>query len=254
MRVRVLGCNGGIGDNRHTTSFLIDEDILLDAGSGVTRLDLDALVKIDHVFLTHAHLDHVLALPPLLDSVLERRAGPVTLYAVPEVLEVLRQHLFNWHIWPDFSCIPSKAAPLLVYQAIAVGQPVQLGQRQITPIPANHVVPAVGYHLRSARGSVIFSGDTCSHAALWDIAAATHDLKHLIVECSFPNDMREIADLSRHYCPATLSADLAQLRPDIPVWLTHMKPGREMDIIVEVDALLKGRVVQPLREGHLFDI
>lgn len=254
MRVRVLGCNGGIGDNRHTTSFLIDDDILLDAGSGVTRLDLDALVKIDHVFLTHAHLDHVLALPPMLDSVLERRTGAVTLYAIPEVLEVLRQHLFNWHIWPDFSCIPSKEKPLLAYKAIEIGQPVQLGQRQITAIPANHVVPAVGYHLRGTRGSVIFSGDTCSHAALWDIATATSDLKHLIVECSFPNDMREIADLSRHYCPATLSADLARLRPEIPVWLTHMKPGREMDIIVEVDELVKGRVVQPLREGHLIEL
>ncbi len=254
MRVRVLGCNGGIGDNRHTTSFLIDEDILLDAGSGVTRLDLEALVKIDHVFVTHAHLDHILALPPMLDSVLQRRTAPVTLHAIPEVLEVLKQHLFNWHIWPDFSCIPSKEAPLLAYRPISIGQTMRLGNREITPIPANHVVPAVGYHLRSQRGSLIFSGDTCSHAALWDIATTTPDLKHLIVECSFPNDMREIADLSRHYCPATLSADLVRLRSDIPVWLTHMKPGREVDIIVEVDDLVKGRVVQPLREGHILEL
>ena len=254
MRVRVLGCNGGIGDNRHTTSFLIDKDILLDAGSGVTRLDLDDLEKIDHVFVTHAHLDHILAFPPMLDSVLNRRKRPIVLHATVEVLEVLRRHLFNWHLWPDFSCIPSQEAPLLVYEAVVVGQPVRIGNREITPIPANHVVPAVGYLLRGSRGSVIFSGDTCSHAALWEIAMATSDLKHLIVECSFPNDMREIADLSRHYCPATLSADLAGFRSDVPVWLTHMKPGREMDIVVELDDLVKGRVVQTLREGHLIEI
>lgn len=254
MRVRVLGCNGGIGDGRHTTSFLIDDDILLDAGSGVTRLALEALEKIDHVFLTHAHLDHILALPPMLDSVLGRRSRPVTLHAIPEVLEILKQHLFNWQIWPDFNGIPSKEAPLLVYSPVMVGQTVRLGGREITPIPANHVVPAVGYRLRSGHGSVIFSGDTCSHAALWDIATTTPDLKHLIVECSFPNDMRELAELSKHYCPETLSADLARLRPEIPVWLTHMKPGREVDIIVELDEVVKSRVVQPLREGHILDI
>lgn len=254
MRVRVLGCSGGIGDDRHTTSFLIDDDILLDAGTGVTRLDLDVLVKIDHVFITHAHLDHILALPPMLDSVFERRTSPVVLHALPEVLEVLRQHLFNWHIWPDFNCIPSKEAPFLVYQPIEIGQTVCLGQREITPIPANHVVPAVGYLMRGSRGSLIFSGDTCSHVALWDWAAKTDDLKHLIVECSFPNDMREIAELSRHYCPATLSPDLVRLRPEIPVWLSHMKPGREVDIVVELEGAVKGRVIQPLREGDSFEM
>lgn len=254
MRVRVLGCNGGIGDGRHTTSFLIDEDILLDAGSGVTRLALEALEKIDHIFLTHAHLDHILAMPPLLDSVIGRREKPVTLHALPEVLEVLKEHLFNWHIWPDFNRIPSKEVPILRYSPIEVGQAVRMGSRELTPIPANHVVPAVGYLLRGERGSLIFSGDTCSHDALWNIAAEVGDLRHLIVECSFPNAMREIADASKHYCPATLSADLARLKLGVPIWVTHMKPGSEVDIIVELDDLVNSRLVQTLREGHLFEI
>ena len=66
MRIEVLGCSGGIGDDRHSTSFLIDDDILLDAGSGAMRLTRAAMARIDHVFITHSHLDHILSLPLLL--------------------------------------------------------------------------------------------------------------------------------------------------------------------------------------------
>ena len=254
MHIRVLGASGGIGDGRHTTSYLIDDDILLDAGSGVTRLSLEALAKIDHVFLTHAHLDHILALPPMLDSVMGLRTGPVTLHAIPEVLAVLKEHLFNWHIWPDFSCIPNHEDPILAYATIEVGVPVRLDGREIMALPANHVVPAVGYRLRGTQGSLIFSGDTCSHDALWDVAAATEDLRHLIVECSFPNDLSKVAELSMHYCPETLCPDLARLRAHIAVWITHMKPGAEVDILVELGEGTGCRLVQPLREGHIFEL
>lgn len=254
MHVRVLGCSGGIGDGRHTTSFVIDEDILLDAGSGVSRLSLDTLAKIDHVFLTHAHLDHILMLPPMLDSVIGLRRKPITLHALPEVIETLETHLFNWQIWPDFTQIPSPEEPILSYARLEVGVPVCLGERQIMPIPANHVVPAVGYRLSGSKGSLIFSGDTCSHDALWDIAAETSDLKHLIVECSFPNSLREVAVASKHYCSATLSRDLERLKPGIAVWATHMKPGSEVDILVELGDNVHGRLLQPLRDGHIFEL
>ena len=74
MKLRVLGCSGGIG-GRHlrTTSFLVDHDILLDAGSGVAELSVGELAAIDHVFLTHAHLDHVLALPLMIVGHLRRQ-------------------------------------------------------------------------------------------------------------------------------------------------------------------------------------
>lgn len=254
MHIRVLGASGGIGDGRHTTSCLIDDDILLDAGSGVTRLSLEALARVDHVFLTHAHLDHLLSLPPMLDSVMGSRSRPVTLHAIPEVLAVLREHLFNWQLWPDFSRIPSEDAPILAYAPIEVGVPVVLGGREITALPARHVVPAVGYRLRGREGSLIFSGDTCSHAALWEAAAATADLRHLIVECSFPNSLREVAELSMHYCPETLCPDLARLGAHVAVWVTHMKPGAEVDILVELGEGAHCRLVQPLREGHIFEL
>lgn len=253
MRIEVLGCSGGIGDGRHTTSFLIDDDILLDAGTGVTRLSREALARIDHVFLTHSHLDHILSLPLLLDSVAGEREGPMVLHAIPEVLEILKDHLFNWRIWPDFSRIPSVAAPFLRYSPIALGQPVVLGEREITAIPAHHVVPATGYRLRGRAGSLLFSGDTDSHPALWDLAEMTPDLLHLVVECSFHDEQREIAHASRHYHPARLAADLASLKPGPLVWITHLKPGGEAGILEQL-ASAGSRPFQALREGQVLAI
>lgn len=251
MDVRVLGCSGGIGDGRHTTSFLIDHDILLDAGTGVTLLSRQELLGIDHLFLTHSHLDHILALPLLLDSVASERGHPLVLHAIPEVLEILKGHLFNWLIWPDFARVPTVRAPFMRYAPIKVGVPVRLGTREITAIPAHHVVPAVGYQLRGPAGSLVFSGDTDSHPELWARANAAQDLRHLIVECSFPEAMADVAVASRHYSPATLVPDLEQYAGDAQVWITHLKPGGETQIMAQLEARAPGRV-RALEEGMVF--
>jgi ribonuclease BN (tRNA processing enzyme) len=253
MKLRVLGCSGGIGDERHTTSLLIDDDILIDAGTGALRLTREELARIDHVFLTHTHLDHILSLPLLLDSVAGERGHPLTVHAIPEVLQILRNHLFNWHIWPDFTRIPSPEAPFLHFAEIVVNAPVCLGTRELTPIPANHVVPAVGYLLRGPKACLLFSGDTASHEPLWALANAQTDLEHLIVECSFPDALADIAHASKHYCPATLAPDLELLKPGPSVWITHLKPGGEAEIMTELSRR-SGVRPQALEEGQTFDL
>ncbi len=121
MKLRVLGCSGGIGARARTTSFLVDDDILLDAGTGVEDLTVEEIAAIDHVFLTHCHLDHVCALPLLVDSTGALRERPVTVHALPETIAALRQHIFNWVIWPDFTEIPHFERPWLVFEPITVG-------------------------------------------------------------------------------------------------------------------------------------
>ncbi len=254
MQLRVLGCSGGIGDGRHTTSLLVDTDILIDAGSGLTQLGRAALARIDHLFLTHAHLDHILALPLMLDSVAGERDGPLTVYALPEVIQVLKDCVFNWQVWPDFTRIPAPESPFMRYVPLAQGSTVELQGRRITAIPAHHTVPAVGYHLQGAKGSLIFSGDTDSHAALWETANATDDLRHLIVETSFPNRMQAIAEASRHYYPHSLARDLADYRGHAPVWITHLKPGGEAEIMQEIDQCAPaGLTIKALRQGQVMD-
>jgi ribonuclease BN (tRNA processing enzyme) len=229
MRIKVLGCSGGIGGSLRTTSFLVDDDTLLDAGTGVGDLSLEQLARIDHVFLTHSHLDHVAALPLMVDTVGAMRDKPVTVYATAETLAILRAHLFNWKIWPDFSEIPSKAAPYLVYREIEVGTAVDFSQgdraRRMTAIPAEHTVPAVGYLLQSDTGAMIFSGDTGENDALWQVANTTANLRYLVIETAFSNKERAIAVASKHLCPDMLASELSKLSTKPEILITHLKPG-----------------------------
>jgi ribonuclease BN (tRNA processing enzyme) len=231
MRVKVLGCSGGIGGSLRTTAFLIDDDILMDAGTGVGDLSLEQLARIDHVFVTHAHLDHVACLPLMVDSVGAMRDEPLTVYATAQTIEVLRKHLFNWQLWPDFTEIPTAQAPFMVYKEIKVGEVVALAskdgktKRRLTAIPANHTVPAVGYLLESTKGALIFSGDTAENDALWEVANRTQHLRYLIIETAFSNKEHELAAASKHHCPHTLAADLAKLTATPEVLISHLKPG-----------------------------
>ena len=226
VKVRVLGCSGGIGGKLRTTSMLVDSDVLIDAGTGVGDLSLEQLAKIDHIFVSHSHLDHVTSIPFLVDTVCWMRTTPITVYGIKEVLDILRAHLFNWKIWPDFTQIPDGDNPFMVYREIRVGEPVEVHGRRITPIPANHTVPAVGYLLENgARGALIFSGDTSPNPALWKVVNATPNLKYLIIETAFSNKERDIAIASKHLCPAMLAEELEQMRATPEVFITHLKPG-----------------------------
>jgi len=236
MRLRVLGCSGGIG-GRHlrTTSFLVDSDILIDAGSGVGDLTLAELSQIDHIFITHSHLDHVTSIPFLVDTVGGMRSRPITVYATRATIEIMRNHLFNWSIWPDFTEIPTAEAPFLRYQEIELGAMVKLGARSITPIPARHTVPAVGYHLDSGAASLVFTGDTGPNDALWRVVNAIGNLKFLIIETAFSNKERKLAEMARHLCPATLAEELAKLQVDAEIYITHLKPGEIEPTMLEIE-------------------
>lgn len=240
MKLSVLGCSGGIGGRQQrTTSFLVDHDILIDAGTGVTALSIAELTAIDHVFLTHAHLDHIVALPLLIDTVADRRRTPLTVYATSAVLDSLRQHIFNWAIWPDFSAIPSVAQPFLRYRPIEQAEIVTLDGRRISALPADHTVPAVAYHLASATGSLVFSGDTGPSDAFWQAVNAIPDLRHLIIECAFPNREAQLAELSRHYWPDRLASELKKLKQPCRIHISHLKPGQAETTMEEINRCLQ---------------
>jgi len=236
MRLRVLGCSGGIG-GRHlrTTSFLLDSDVLIDAGTGVGDLTLAELSQIDHIFITHSHLDHVTSIPFLVDTVGGMRARPLTIYATRATIEILKNHLFNWAIWPDFTEIPTPEAPFMRYREMEVGATVTLGNRRITAIPARHTVPAVGYHLDSGAASLVFTGDTGQNDALWRIVNRIANLKFLIIETAFSNKERQLAEVSRHLCPATLAEELAKLERTPEIYITHLKPGEIEPTMLEIE-------------------
>lgn len=225
MKFKVLGCSGGIGGNFRTTSFLLDHDVLIDAGTGLGELSLAEMSVIDHVFITHSHLDHIAYLPLLIDSVGFMRDRPIVIHATAETLKILRQHVFNWAIWPDFAEIPSLHQPVMRYEEIRLGETVELGGRKLTPLPANHAVPTVGFRIDSGRASLVYSGDTTTCDALWEAVNRMGNLRYLIVETAFCDAEKDLAILSKHLCPSMLAEELAKLKLQPEIFITHLKPG-----------------------------
>jgi glyoxylase-like metal-dependent hydrolase (beta-lactamase superfamily II) len=144
MQIRILGCSGSIAAGCRTTAFLLDQDVLIDAGTGVGALALEEMARIDHILISHSHLDHVLAIGLLADSVIRSRVGqpPIQVHALPQTIDALRKHIFNGVIWPDFTRLPSAEAPVLQLVPFEIGQIITLGERRIEVLPAAHTVPA----------------------------------------------------------------------------------------------------------------
>lgn len=227
MKARILGCSGGIGGiNLRTTSILVDNDILIDAGSGVGVLNMAELALIDHVFITHSHLDHLAFLPFILDTVGDMRNKPLTMYATQPTQEIIRTHIFNWTIWPDFTEIPNAENPFLRFHTIRLGESIVLNGRQITALPATHTVPAVGYCVDSGIGSLVFTGDTTTNDALWQEVNKISNLRYLLIETAFPDSERHLAVTSKHLCPGMLKEELQKLRRRAEIFITHLKPGQ----------------------------
>jgi ribonuclease BN (tRNA processing enzyme) len=254
MKVRILGASGGIGEQARTTSLLVDGDVLVDAGTGVGDLTLAELRAIDHVFLTHSHLDHVAMLPFLLDTVGADRPAPVRVHAQEATLAALRRHLFNDALWPDFSRLPTPEAPFMTYHALPAGEALTLGRRRVRSVPVNHVVPAVGYLLSADAGSIAFSGDTTVTDEFWKVLNGTPDLRHVIVETSFLDADAELSRIAKHLCPSMLAGELKKLKPGPRVHITHLMPGREDDIMREIARHVPDNTPTRLTRGQVFEL
>lgn len=253
MKLRILGCTGGIAAGLRTTSMLLDHDILIDAGTGVGDLTLAEMRHIDHAFITHSHLDHTVSIPFLLDSVAATRGHPLTVYALAETIAILQEHMFNWKLWPDFTQIPDAEFPWLRFQPVAPGKTVELDGRKITPLPARHTVPAVGYLLDSGKASLAYSGDTIDCPEFWEALNEVENLRHLIIETSFANEENDIAHASRHYYPALLAEQLPRLLKQAEIHITHLGPGDQPRILSEIRAAVHGTAPSVLALGQLFE-
>lgn len=264
MKVRVLGCSGGIGRGCRTTSFLLDHDLLVDAGTGVGDLTLQEMRAIDHVLLTHSHLDHIAALPLMIDTIGARRGQPLQVHALPATIDALKTHVFNDIIWPDFSQIPTPASPFVHFHPLETGQSLALAGKQVEVLPAMHSVPAVGYAVAAgAGGRWVFTGDTAHNPALWE-RLNRMEVAMLVIETAFSDRDASLAELSGHLCPRSLAAELGCIAPGrhYPVYLTHAKPAQRALIMGEIRQLAQAslpgsRALPPiawLQAGQVFQL
>lgn len=264
MKVRVLGCSGAIARDCRTTSFLVDSDVLVDAGTGVGDLTLPEMAAIEHVLLTHSHLDHVAALPLMIDAIASQLTRPVCIHALPGTIAALKAHVFNNVIWPDFSRIPSPDQPFISFQEIHVGQRLELGGKVIEVLPAVHTVPAVGYAVSRPGGRAwIFTGDTERNPAFWQRVNAM-DVAALVIETAFSNREKDLARRSLHLSPSALAEELdcIERSTSFPIYITHTKPAETELIMAEIQRFDQTQPFGPdvshdirwLRAGQEFEL
>jgi ribonuclease BN (tRNA processing enzyme) len=254
MRIKVLGCSGGVGPGLRTTSLLIDDEILIDAGTGVGDLSLEQMRKIGNIFLTHSHLDHVCGLAFIADNMFDNVDRPIQVHATSDTLRAIQQHIFNWTIWPDFSKLPNEEKPLIVFKTIEPGQKCDVEGRTLRPFEVQHTVPAIGYVVEGPRGVFAFSGDTWASANLLRFLNDLPKLDLLMVEVAFPDKEAELGERSRHFTPSLLASELTKLRHKPRLLLTHAKPGCEDTIVRECAELLKGWNYKHLKRGDVITI
>ena len=233
MKIQVLGCAGAEFPGFNPPAFLLDGVILLDAGTTGAVLTAAEQERISHILLTHAHLDHVRGIPFLADNiVVANRLQSLQVLAIPEVIAVLRHHLLNGLLWPDFSVIPSPEAPAVIYRPIVPGETFEVAGYSVRAVPVHHSVPAVGYVVSRGGKSFLYSGDTGPTDQLW---LAASGLDAMVVEVSFPNEMEEMAITTGHLTSRLLAGELAKVR-DLPphIYVTHPKPQHYEQILREL--------------------
>jgi ribonuclease BN (tRNA processing enzyme) len=254
MRVTALGCNGSITGERRTTCYLVDDDILIDAGSGAGDLSLEQAIAIDTVFLTHSHLDHCCFLPMLADAAGNFRTAPLTVYAPPETIAALKQHLFNGLLWPDYTMQPTPEHPYIRFVPLHVGETIELEGRRITALPAQHSTPCIGYLIDGGSGSLAYSADTTFCEEFWLTLNRIDNLRYLLIENTFLNANDAGAYRSGHMTADLLAQGLRLLQRPVNLFIVHMDAGRETETMQEVRQAAGTFEPQMLKRGQVLKI
>ena len=240
MKIKVLGCHGGELPRHRTTCFLIDRKLTIDGGAITAALELDDILAIDDIFLTHSHFDHVKDVPLMTDLLVGRREKPVVVHGPAETMEAMDKDVFNNRTWPDFRVIPTPEKPVIAFDSIPVYEPVTCQGLRIRAVPVHHPVYSVGYIVEGREGAVAFSGDTGPTEELWRAINTTPDLKAVFLEVSFPSTLQWLADVSGHLTPRTVMSELAKLdRRGARIYLYHLKPAVIDEVKAEIKALRK---------------
>jgi ribonuclease BN (tRNA processing enzyme) len=238
MQIRVLGCHGGELPGHRTTCFLVDRKLTIDGGAITQALELEDILKIDDIFLTHSHFDHIKDVPLMADLLVGKREKPVIVRGPAETMEAMDKDVFNNRVWPDFRVIPTKEKPVIAFEVMPIRKPIDCQGFKIRAIPVHHPVYSVGYIIEGENCTIAFSGDTGPTEELWKAINATPNLKAVFLELSFPNAMQWLADLSGHLTPKTVMSELAKLdRRGAKIYLYHLKPAVIAEVKAEVTAL-----------------
>ena len=220
------------------TCFLIDDCVAVDAGSIAIALTNEQRSKVKDIIITHPHMDHVASLPIFIDDLYPSLQEPMRVHATPEVIQLLERDIFNWNLYPRFSDLKNDYGPVMEYVPIPIGKPFTVAHLNVVAVPVNHIVPTVGLVVSDGQKSVAFSSDTAETDEFWKILNEMKDLDALLIEASFPNRMAKLAEVSRHFTPASLGQELKKLNHNgMDIMAVHLKATYRDEIIAQLNAL-----------------
>ena len=240
MRIKLLPSNvHASGQLQTLTTFVINDCLTIDAGSISVGLTPDEMSLIRHVVITHSHNDHIACLPVFVAEAFTGLDSPITIYGIEEVIQALKNFIFNDLIWPDFELIElmNGQGATIRYETLEPRQPLVIAGLRVTPIPVNHVIPTCGMMVEDDHATIIFSGDTYTTDELWQKAAEQKNLKAIFVDVSFPNELENLAAASKHFTPQSLAEDLKKLHREVEVYAVHIKPSNRQQVIAQLRAL-----------------
>ncbi len=254
MNINILGCYGNIIGEYRSTAFLINDSILLDAGTVTEALNENQLKKIKQIIVTHTHIDHIKGIFPFVDELVMLGDYVVDLISVKQVLEIISQDLFNNRIWPDLTMIPSEKKAILKLREIQLEKTTQIDSLNIKPILMTHTVYTVGYIVREADRGFMFTADTGPTKRFWEVAREEKGIEFIIADVSFPNRLEKFAKISGHMTLSMLLEHLDRYKlNDRPIYITHMKPIFKDEILEELKKA-KRENIKPLVQGATITI
>jgi ribonuclease BN (tRNA processing enzyme) len=238
MEVRIIGSSTDAPrDRQNASSYLINGTVCIDAGCVGFWDSPEQQGAIRHLVLTHSHMDHIATLPILLENVFHPATEPIHLHATEPTLAVLRDHIFNNHVWPDFFSIRPFGRAFVTVSQVTPGQMFELEGLQILPVSVHHQVPTVGYIVCDGRSTVVFGSDSAPTEEIWRVAATFPEPRSVFIEASFPNSMTRLAELSMHLTPAMVGGECAKMPPMENVFIIHVKSRFREIIESELNAL-----------------
>jgi len=220
------------------TCFLIDDCVAVDAGSIAIALTEDQRSKVHDIIITHPHMDHIACLPIFIDDLYPTLRQPMRVHATQEVIELLERDVFNWNVYPRFSDLKNDYGPVMEYVPIPPSGEFSVAHLKVVAVPVNHIVPTVGLLVSDGKSNVALSSDTAETDAFWKVINETKQLDALLIEASFPDELANLAEVSRHFTPSSLSKELKKLTHNgTDILAVHLKATHRDTIVDQLNAL-----------------
>jgi ribonuclease BN (tRNA processing enzyme) len=253
MRIRVLGASGAEAPGQRPSAFLVNRTTLVDAGSVTGALGVAEQCEVENVLVSHSHLDHIGGLAFLTETLaFDDRTRPIVVSSLDPVVTAVRDGFFNNTLWTDFSRIPA-GRPVVEYRVLADGVEEPVGDLRVTAVRVDHTVPAAGFVIHDGETGFVYSGDTGPTDALWAAARRVPHVRAVILECSFPSRMDELACVAKHFTPDLVARELPKLPPGAPVWIFHLKPQFRDETVAELRRI-DGRRIVVLEQDQVLEI